>query len=268
MTMFNLTPHRAWLREDVYPAYQTLGALAFAYLQGSLVSGYTDTADLDVVMVWNQKSVPEGRAEIVASLDQSGHVPPFVVDYQDIHLERFTRAGQKYNIGHRTLADFRATIDLVRTGEGRVPAPILIPLVTVAGFIGGELLADPAAIGITMRELLHPFPEALRQSTSQDALRRQESLFCALQKSAAREDWLVFHTTLIEATRLVLPALFAVHRVYYPGDTWVGRAMERVGLPLAIRDVYARLWMQGATPAAQIAVLEALFAHIEGGSIR
>jgi hypothetical protein len=48
VTRFDLGAHRAlWLRH-VLPRYGALGTLAFAYAQGSLVSGHTDEADRDV----------------------------------------------------------------------------------------------------------------------------------------------------------------------------------------------------------------------------
>jgi hypothetical protein len=38
--------------------YEALGTLAFAYAQRSLVSVYTDEADLDVIIVWHRPAVP------------------------------------------------------------------------------------------------------------------------------------------------------------------------------------------------------------------
>jgi hypothetical protein len=63
-------PHRRLLGQHVLPHYEELGSLAFAYMQGSLASGYTDRADLDLVLVWDQRAVPADREGLVAQLDQ------------------------------------------------------------------------------------------------------------------------------------------------------------------------------------------------------
>src|SRR3989442_3156123 len=41
---------RDTLRQQVLPAYERLGSLTIVYLLGSLVSGYTEDADLDIMM--------------------------------------------------------------------------------------------------------------------------------------------------------------------------------------------------------------------------
>lgn len=65
MARFDLARHRGRLVREVLPRYGTLGPLAFAYLQGSLVRGDTDDADLDVIAVWADPAVPTARAAVV-----------------------------------------------------------------------------------------------------------------------------------------------------------------------------------------------------------
>src|SRR6266852_630874 len=55
-----LEVHRTILRQQVLPAYERLGSLRLVYLLGSLVSGYTDQTDLDLMMVWESSDVPAG----------------------------------------------------------------------------------------------------------------------------------------------------------------------------------------------------------------
>jgi hypothetical protein len=73
--------------------------LPFPARRGPLVSGYTHQADLDVIFVWHQPEVPVDvrRAAVVACLDERQPGAPFVVDYWDVHLDRFVLAGQEYN---------------------------------------------------------------------------------------------------------------------------------------------------------------------------
>src|SRR5438105_14737819 len=52
-----LEAHRTVLQQQVLPAYERLGSLCLVYLLGSLASGYTDQADLDLMMVWEGPDV-------------------------------------------------------------------------------------------------------------------------------------------------------------------------------------------------------------------
>ena len=53
-----LDQYRTTLRQQVLPVYDRLGSLTLVYLLGSLVSGYTDDADLDILLVWDDPDVP------------------------------------------------------------------------------------------------------------------------------------------------------------------------------------------------------------------
>jgi len=123
-----MVKHRNRLRQQVLPAYEPLGKLSLVYLLGSLVSGYTDQADLDLMMIWDDPDVPSAslREPLVARLDERHGVSPFVVDYRDIHLERYVIAGHEYNVAHQTRASFEAMLQLIvdgrRDGSERVLA--------------------------------------------------------------------------------------------------------------------------------------------------
>ncbi len=62
--------------------YESLGQLTLAYLLGSLAAGYTEDADLDLMMVWDDPEVPAAslREPLVTRLDERQGVSPFVVD--------------------------------------------------------------------------------------------------------------------------------------------------------------------------------------------
>ena len=100
------------LQQHVLPAYERLGSLTPVYLLGSLVSGYTQDADLDMMMVWDELDAPAGalRELLVARFEEQPNASPCVVDYRDIHLERVVLAGQEYNVAHLPLASFEAII--------------------------------------------------------------------------------------------------------------------------------------------------------------
>jgi hypothetical protein len=206
MTRFDLSAHRDRLLRQVLPRYEALGPLAFAYAQGSLVSGYTDEADLDVIIVWHQPEVPADgrRAAVVARLDERQPGAPFVVDYRDVRLDRFVLAGQEYSIGHHALPDFAAVVDAVLAGREPANARVLNPLTLVSGFRYGELLADPDGHAARLLDALAPFPPALAAATRRHLRNNRATWLADLQKFAARGDGLAFHDTLVAAARAAL----------------------------------------------------------------
>ncbi len=70
MSRFDLGAHCNLLVSHVVPEYARLGTLAWAHAQGSLVLGYTDESDLDVILVWDAPDVPTGRDPVAAGLDE------------------------------------------------------------------------------------------------------------------------------------------------------------------------------------------------------
>jgi hypothetical protein len=58
VTRFDLGAHHDLFLRNVLPRYEARGTLAYAYAQQSLVSVYTDKADLDGISVWHQPAVP------------------------------------------------------------------------------------------------------------------------------------------------------------------------------------------------------------------
>ncbi len=106
---------RTTLRERLLPAYEPLGQLTLVYLLGSLAAGYTEDADLDLMMVWDGAEVPAAsqREPLVARLDERPGVSPFVVDYRDIHLERYVIDDQEYNVTHQTLTSFESLLQSI-----------------------------------------------------------------------------------------------------------------------------------------------------------
>jgi hypothetical protein len=265
---FDLARHRRILEEQALPRYERLGSLAFTYLQGSLVSGYTERADLDVIMLWDQPEVPTGpaRQEIVGQLDERKPGTPFVVDCEDIHLERWVIAGQEYNLAHQTLSQFQGMVRAVLDARAEA-SQILDPLTAVSGFYYGELLVDHAGHGEQAKEALRRFPAALKSETARRARGHRETSLTHLRTFAERADWLMFHADLIGAVRMVLQALFAAEEVYYPGDKWLRQAIVRFGLGPRVLAAFDTLWAREAEPAARIAALAQLFSLLdEGGS--
>jgi hypothetical protein len=180
------------------------------------------------------------------------------VDYQDVHLDRFTRAGQEYNLAHRTLAGIQEAVQAVAAGNGLDRVGILDPLVTVSGFCYGELLADAGGQGAALRTSLRPFPPRLQAELQRVLRSRHTAQLGDLDKFAQRADWLSFYSALVAAVRLVMQALFAMHGVYYPGDKWLRQALLRFGLDQRILAAYDRVWAPGVAAVERIAAYREL----------
>jgi len=227
-----LEMHRTILQQQVLPAYQDLGSLCLVYLLGSLVSGYTEDANLDVMMVWNDVDVPAAslREPLVARFDERQGVSPFVVDYHDIHLERYVIAGQEYNVAHQTQVSFEAILQVILDGRRDDTERVLDPLVATAGFSYGELVLDREALGQQWKSRLSAFPPAVKQECQRAVLAYRQAYLTDLTTLMRRADWFKFHCLLIEALRTTMRALFALHEVYYPGDKWLRQEILRFGL--------------------------------------
>jgi RimJ/RimL family protein N-acetyltransferase len=268
---FDLHAHRDRLLRRVLPEYRALGVLAFAHLQGSLVLGYTDRADLDVVLVWDQPEAPTGRDDLVARLDERQREWPEAIDYRDIHLDRFVQAGQDYEVAHYALRRFEQAIDSVRSGTDLPGRAIVDPLALAAGLRHAVFLADPAGRGRRLQDSLLVFPEHLRTGTRRTVLNNRERSLAELWRYAERGDWFAFHCAVVGTGRRVLQALLAARGVYWSGDKWRREALVRAGLPPPALAAYDRLWATDTLPPERIAALQALMSLVqeagEGGGM-
>jgi hypothetical protein len=199
---------------------------------------------LDIMLVWDDSDVPVAaqREPLAAGFDERKPGQPFVVDYRDIHLERFVIAGQEYNLAHLPLAAWQAMIQATLDGQRDRNERVLDPLVATAGFYYGELVLDRQGIGQHIKARLRSFPAAVKQECRRAVLARGQAYLTDLQMLAAREDWFKFHCILVEAVRLTLRALFSLHEVYYPGDKWLRQAISCFGLEAEVLAWFDHLW--------------------------
>jgi predicted nucleotidyltransferase len=201
-----LETHRTTVRERLLPAYEPLGHLTLVYLLGSLASGYTKEADLDLMMVWDDPKVPAAaqREPLVARLDERASVSPFVVDYRDIHLERYVIDGQEYNVAHQMLASFESLIHSILDGKRSSTERVLDPLVATAGFAYGELVWDRKNIGQQWKSRLNTVPPVVKRECRRAVLAHRQTYLTDLRTLMGRADWFKFHCTLVEAVRTTL----------------------------------------------------------------
>lgn len=262
--------YRNTVQEQVLPMYESLGQLTLVYLLGSLAAGYTQDADLDLMMVWDDPEVPAAslREPLVARLDERQGVSPFVVDYRDIHLERYVIGSQEYNVAHQTLTAFEAMLHSILDGRRDNTERVLDPLVATAGFAYGELVLDPKSLGQQWKSRLSTFPSIVKRECRRAVLAHRQAQLTDLRTLMRRADWFKFHCVLVEAVRTTLRALFALHEVYYPGDKWLRQSILRFALGEEVLTCFDRLFeAQGSAlerAIEQHAALSRLMDLVEG----
>jgi GNAT superfamily N-acetyltransferase len=258
------------LRQQVLPAYEPLGRLSLVYLLGSLASGYTEEADLDIMMVWDDANVPAAslREPLVSHFDERPGIPAFVVDYRDIHLERYVMAGQEYHVAHQTRVSFEAMLQVILDGKRDGTDRVLDPLVATAGFAYGELVWDREGLGRQWKNRLNTFPPVVKRECVRAVLAHRQAHLTDLTTLMKRADWFKFHCLLVEALRTSMRALFALHEVYYPGDKWLRQAILRFGLGEDVLTSFDRLFeatdSAGERAIEQLAALRRLMDLVEG----
>lgn len=251
--------HGLTVLERIIPEYQVLGPISFAWAQGSVVSGYATEGDYDVILAWSLADLPrEERRSVVARLDERNPDHPFVVDDRDINIDRFVIEGREFNIGHATTAGFRKShIDPVLAGVAFREEDILQPVVTVSGFYYGNILLDRNGEGASLKDVLRHFPDPLRKDALR-LLRLCRSDLPVLRGLGERGDWIPYFRDLSRIVRTILFALFAAHDVYYPGDKWVLKALERFAIGADAAGAWEQIWKRGVSLRDQIAAVDAL----------
>ncbi len=130
---------RPLLLERVVPAFASLGGMAFAYAQGSLVEGLATEADLDLVLVWDDR--PPGPSERAGLALADPLPPPEQHDQPGFILDRFWAGGQQIDAKHVSRDELSDWVEQVQRGEGTTGYPM--PVIALAGLLAAEVLADP-----------------------------------------------------------------------------------------------------------------------------
>jgi hypothetical protein len=160
--------------ETVIPAYKQLGSVLFTYAQGSLVEGYADEADLDLMMVW-AAGPPDGTARRGLRLGDQAPDPSFF-DQPGFVLDRFWLSGQQVDLKHVTIGEVTDWVEQVEAGAGTRGYPM--PVIALHGLSHGDLLDDPEGRGNELQTRIGPIPLAFVTKSS------------AILEGAASEEYL------------------------------------------------------------------------------
>jgi hypothetical protein len=240
--------------DEILPTCQAAvgQAVALCYAQGSLISGYTTDADLDVIVVW-EGDVP-GHRTWLAPLHDVDEPAFFTYDATDLAIDRLWRQGQEFNLGHHGRHRFER--HLSATADGRTLANDRVAQQVRSGFMRGRILVDTGPAE-AWRRAAAPLPdgyvaEAVRRAHNDWAYARTE-----LAKAAKRDDGLVFATVLANSVLHQVVAVFALAGQYYPGLKWLRRAMADAGVAEDAIGLHEAIWST-ADRAAQLEAGDAL----------
>ncbi|HVM06888.1 MAG TPA: DUF4037 domain-containing protein [Acidimicrobiales bacterium] len=252
------------LRSDVLPVLQAHGDVHLCYVQGSLASGFTEEADLDVVVVW-QHDIPLQRTWL-SELHDDPSVELFTYDASDLAIDRLWRHDQEFNLGHHAGDAFARR--MAADADGRRLANDLTTLQVRSGFLRGSVVVDEDGAAAGYRQATASVPEtavaeACRRARNDWAYAKTE-----LAKAADRGDHLVFAYVLAQSIAVQLVALFAVHGHYYPGLKWVRRVMQHLGIPSEAISLYDRVWSERSDPRPQLEAADEFAEWIDGAGLR
>lgn len=246
---------------DVWPVLSDVGSVAFAYGQGSLVSGYTHDADLDVVVVW-EGAVPLDRMPWLRSLHDDDTKPPFTYDAENFFIDRFVRGGQEFNLAHHPRAWFERTVGVEVAGA--TLARDLTSLQVRSGFVRGLIIHDVADAAAALQAACRDLPSGFCVEACRTAINDWAYVQGELRKANDREDWLVLFAALAQSVQTQLIAVFALEGHYYPGPKWVRRTMVELGIADDAVSAFDEIWSARGEPVAQLDAASRLVAWIAG----
>ncbi len=230
----------------ILPRYHDLGGLRCAYGQGSLVMGFAEDADLDLVLVWDRATPPAIAARPAPQLNEGPraaeqfHEPGFCLDH-------FWIGGREVDVSHLTGATFDAWLALVRAGSGWTPQTYPQPLAAIAGFAYGTLLLDTSGAGAAARRRVAAFPPALATNARALLSERLPGYRANLDACARRDDGWLCHTILDGAMRDCCVAWFAAHGRYLPFHKRLHHWIARFALEEDIAALERAVWHPGAS---------------------
>ncbi len=249
--------HARAIAARVVPAYRPLGGLSFAYGQGSVVTGFSADADIDLVLVWDRAAPPAPEARPAQCLNE-GTWPTEQFHQPGAYLDQFRIGTRPIDVAHIPAAVFAEWLDSVGAGGGWEQRAYPQPLAAVAGFAYGVLLADERGAGAAARARVAAFPPALAARSRARLAEQLPGYADALAGCTARGDGWLFHEILADALRGACATWFAAYGRYLPFHKRLHDWVARFGLDPELAQLERQLWLPGADLARKQALYVAL----------
>lgn len=214
------------LRGEVAVWYSERGDVVGCYAFGSLVEGWTETADLDVSVVWGDGPPPARERLPVPIAD--GEPSALSIDEPGFVVDRFFLDGQQVDVHHHTVAELDHWVAEISTGRGDTGYPM--PVIGLHALMSGIILADDGRIGV-FRTAFADVPTAFISATAARERSGRDSYLDELDRCVDRHDGLLFHSLAVEALHRGFIAWFARHNWYWPHEKRLGQRLTVLGSP-------------------------------------
>ncbi|RCK70430.1 hypothetical protein DT076_07240 [Desertihabitans brevis] len=240
--------------EAVAERWRQYDDLAWAYGQGSVLSGFRDDSDIDLVAVWEE--MPAASTLPFPSI-VSGHRP--------LVFERGHAAGFELDVQHVPRQVFAGWMDELTRGGGWSEEQWPMPVHVAAGLAQGVLLVDRAGDGeAVQRRAQEPGPRLVSVVLEQLDARAPDFLTELEKADAAGNRWL--HDSLaVELHRLVYVAWFLAEGHHPPFFKHLPDWFERLSMDTDVRHLEASYWAVGDARTRRATLAELVSAVLELG---
>lgn len=191
-------------------------------------------ADFDLAYVWENSAIPIDRDQIVNKLNNTKDYDYMVVNYKNVHLDRFMLGNQEYNILHKTLDIFNKNIVDIKKGENIYSDGVLKPLISVSSFYYGQILFDPDKILEKVKIDLDNFPKIIKKTTYQKLENKKSKSIPQIKIYAKHNDIYMFYKEILILLELFTIAYFSKNEIYYPGMKWFKGYLKKFNLDQSI----------------------------------
>ncbi|MBM7785364.1 hypothetical protein [Tenggerimyces flavus] len=245
------------MTDRVVDRYGELQGLVLCFGQGSAVMGFSESSDLDLVMVWVD-GVPAAAGRPIHALAAAGSEPK-QFDGSFGGLDKLQVDGWEVDVSHCALASFERWLSEVHEGDGWQVEEWPQPLHSVAGFAYGQILADPSNVGARAQSALASFPPLLVTKSAERLAQDWEALRPELARCVERSDGWLFHQLSGPLVRVAYVAWLAAQHRYCPFPKHLRSWAIRLSLDPALVDAERQMW--NGTLADR---LDALTTFVEG----
>lgn len=227
----DLPPSAMSLLEQIADRWSGLDGLSWAYGQGSMVSGFSDDSDLDLIAVWD-------RMPVIATVAVDGSLR----HWGDLAMEQCRMGGFDIDIQHVPRRIFDDWVVQLSRGQGWSGEQWPMPVHVAAGLAEGVLLCDRSGAGAELRARFR-LPEArLVDTVVRQLAESQPGLLRELVRARTRGDWWLHDLLAIRLHKLIYTGWFLAEGHYPPFPKYLDQWIELFGMDDQVRQLEAEYW--------------------------
>jgi hypothetical protein len=244
-------PSAALAVERLADQYRHADDLGWMYGQGSVITGLTDDADLDLILIWDKDAPTAPTLPGPSTLNSHG----------PLALERSQVDGYDVDVMHVPRRTYEKWMSQLEEGDGWADSAWPLPVYVAAGLAESQLLLDPTGRGTELRSRVQ-IPAAPLVTKVRHRLEASTPGFVNELRRAAERDnrWLHAHLA-VQLHKLIYTAWFLFEGHYPPFPKYLPQWYERFGMKRDIQRLEARYWA-APDPTERTAALESLAAAV------